>query len=50
MGDPEPDGYYHVRYTPKGHELNPTGTTEAEFVIYDVAGQKYEIPAVIETP
>jgi hypothetical protein len=50
MTGPEPDGYYHVRYTPHGDELNPIGTTDIEFVIHDVAGQKYEVPALITTP
>ena len=50
MTDLQADGYHHIRYSPQGDELNPIGTTDIEFVIYDVAGQKYEVPAVIETP
>jgi len=50
MTGPEPDGYYRIRYIPKGAELNRIGTTEVEFVVYDVAKQPHYVTARIETP
>lgn len=47
---PEPDGYYRVRYLPGGNELNPTGTTEVEFVIHDLAGNRHEKFLTLQTP
>ncbi len=50
ISDPGPDGYYHVRYQPTGDELNPTGTTEVEFTIYDMVGQPHRARATLTTP
>jgi hypothetical protein len=50
MTGPEPDGYYRVRYVPDGGEINRTGTTDVEFVVYDVAKQPHYVSAQIETP
>lgn len=50
ISGPEPDGSYRIRYQPKGRELNPVGTTEVEFVIYDVAGRPYRVSSTIDTP
>ena len=50
MTGPEPDGYYRIRYVPGGDELNPTGTTEVEFVIEDVTGHRHEARATLDTP
>ncbi len=47
---PEPDGSYRIRYQPAGSELNPVGTTEVEFVIYDVAGRSYRVASTFATP
>ena len=47
---PEPDGYYRIRYPPKGSELNPIGMTEVEFKIYDVLGQPHYATATLESP
>ncbi len=50
LSGPEPDGVYRVEYLPKGNELNPTGTTEAEFTILDVNGRRPEAAATLDTP
>lgn len=50
MTGPEPDGYYRVGYRPSGDELNPTGTTEVEFTIYDTSGQSHYASVTLETP
>jgi len=47
---PGPDGYYRVRYQPVGNELNPTGTTDVRFTIYDQSGQPHHASLTIETP
>lgn len=47
---PDADGRYHVHYDPNGRQLNPTGTTDVTFVIYDRAGQVHEASAAIDTP
>ena len=47
---PEPDGYYRVSYRPKGNELNPVGTTDVEFEIYDTAGFPHYASTTLETP
>ena len=50
MTGPEPDGYYRIVYVPRGDELNPTGTTEVEFVIEDVTGHRHETRTTLNTP
>lgn len=50
MTGPEPDGYYRVRYQPRGNELSPIGTTEVEFTVYDTSGQSHYASARLETP
>ncbi len=50
ISGPGSDGSYRVRYHPKGSELNPVGTTQVEFVIYDVAGRLYRVSSTLETP
>jgi hypothetical protein len=47
---PEPDGYYRIRYVPSGMELNPIGTTEVEFVVYDTAGHPHYASTTLDTP
>jgi len=47
---PEPQGYYRVTYSPKGTEVNPTGTTDVEFIIFDAGGQRHAAAQTIETP
>ena len=47
---PEPDGYYRISYQPTGNELNPVGTTEVEFTIYDTLGQPHYAHATLKTP
>ena len=47
---PDADGYYRVRYTPTGGQLNPVGKTEVEFVIYDLAGHRHRVTAELDTP
>ncbi len=44
------DGSRWVAYLPSGDQLNPTGTTEVEFSIYDVAGNRMTFTETIETP
>ncbi len=50
LSGPETDGLYRVRYLPTGNELNPTGTTTAEFSIFDVNGRRPEAVIVLDTP
>ena len=50
LTDRGPDGGCRVRYTPKGDELNPTGTTDVEFLIYDTAGNPHHASATLDTP
>ncbi|MGB2988306.1 MAG: hypothetical protein WBE26_20745 [Phycisphaerae bacterium] len=47
---PGADGHYRIRYTPKGAELNPIGTTDVEFVIYDTAGNPHYASTTLDTP
>lgn len=44
------DGRYTVTYEPRGDELNPTGTTDIEFTVYDQAGRCHEVTATLDTP
>jgi hypothetical protein len=50
MTGPQPDGYVYIRYRPGGDELSSIGTTEVEFEIYDVAGQRHSVSATLDTP
>lgn len=50
LSGPDGMGFYHVRYSPTGAELNATGTTEVEFVIFDVAGQRHRVASDLPTP
>jgi len=50
IGGPEPDGYYHVQYSPTGGQLNPTGTTDVEFTIHDLGGQRHVVSQTLNTP
>ena len=50
LSGPDPGGLYTVRYRPTGNQLNPTGTTEVEFAIYDRSGQPHRKSQTIETP
>jgi len=50
IGDPEPDGYYHVQYSPTGGQLNPTGATDVEFTIHDIGGQRHVVSQTLNTP
>ena len=47
---PDADGRYQVTYRPGGDELNPNGTTEIEFEVYDVSRTSHRITTRIETP
>jgi len=47
---PGPDGYYHVTYAPSGQELNKTGTTDVDFTIYDLVGQRHTVSQTLDTP
>lgn len=44
------DGRYTVTYEPRGDEINPTGTTEIEFTVYDQAGSCHTVSATLDTP
>lgn len=44
------DGSRWVAYLPTGDQLNPTGTTDVEFTIYDVAGNRMTFTDTLETP
>ncbi len=50
ISDENADGSRWVAYLPTGDQLNPTGTTEVEFSIYDVAGNRMTFTDTIETP
>jgi hypothetical protein len=47
---PSPDGYYRVTYPPSGDDLNKTGTTDVDFTIYDLAGQRHTVATTLDTP
>ncbi|UCF32364.1 MAG: hypothetical protein JSV78_08505 [Phycisphaerales bacterium] len=47
---PQPGEVYRIRYVPKGDEVNPTGQTDVELTIYDMAGQPHQVTAKIDTP
>ena len=47
---PDADRRYRIHYLPKGNELNPIGTTDVDFIIYDRAGQAHEVSLTIDTP
>jgi hypothetical protein len=44
------DGSRWVAYLPTGDHLNPTGTTDVEFSIYDVAGNRLTFTDTLQTP
>ena len=50
ISGPEPNGYYRVEYLPTGGQLNPTGTTDIEFTIYDLGGQRHVVSQTLNTP
>ena len=50
LDGPEPNGYYRVEYQPTGEQLNPTGTTEVEFSVYDLGGQRHVVSQTLNTP
>jgi len=50
IGGPESDGYYRVEYRPTGGQLNPTGTTDVEFTIHDLGGQRHVVSQTLSTP
>jgi hypothetical protein len=50
IGGPESDGYYRVEYRPTGGQLNPTGTTDVEFTIHDLGGQRHVVSQTLNTP
>ena len=50
LDGPEPNGYYRVEYQPTGEQLNPTGTTEVEFSVYDLGGQRHVVSQTLSTP
>ena len=47
---PGSDGYYRVEYRPTGGQLNPTGTTDVEFTIHDLGGQRHVVTQTLSTP
>ena len=50
LDGPEPNGYYRVEYQPTGAQLNPTGTTEVEFSVYDLGGHRHVVSQTLSTP
>lgn len=50
IGGPGADGYYRVEYYPTGDQLNPTGTTDVEFTIHDLGGQRHVATQTLSTP
>ncbi|UCG16889.1 MAG: hypothetical protein JSV19_02410 [Phycisphaerales bacterium] len=44
------DGRYTITYEPRAEELNPIGTTEIEFTVYDQTGRCHEVTATLDTP
>ena len=47
---PDADGRYRVTYRPGGDELDPNGSTEVEFEVYDVSRTPHRTTKRIETP
>ena len=47
---PSADGFYRVSYAPSGDETNKTETTDVEFAIYDLAGQRHTVVQTLQTP
>ncbi|HRX85565.1 MAG TPA: hypothetical protein P5572_11155 [Phycisphaerae bacterium] len=45
-----PAGGWHITYDPAADEVNPTGTTRAEFSFYDRAGNRHEYRTELPTP
>jgi len=50
ISDENADGSRWVAYLPTGDQLNPTGTTDVEFSIYDVAGNRMTFTETLQTP
>ena len=50
ISGPKPDGIYHITYEPNGDEVNPIGTTKAQFRIYDLNGNAHEAQTILDTP
>jgi hypothetical protein len=44
------DGVYHITYIAGSEEINPIGTTDAELIVYDRAGERRTVAVTIETP
>ena len=47
---PDEQMAYRIEYWPDGDELNPSGTTDVEFVIYDVSGTPHYVSKSLNTP
>ena len=47
---PDEKGVFTVRYEPKWDQVNLTGTTQAEFTVYDLAGRQHCIDTEFLTP
>lgn len=50
ISDENADGSRWVAYLPTGDQLNPSGTTDVEFSIYDVAGNRMTFTETLQTP
>jgi|GEM_PF-2382821 len=50
MSGPDTAGRYRVKYVPSGTELNPTGSTQAVFIISDRSGKTHRLEETILTP
>lgn len=50
LDGPGLDGYYHVRYRPRGDEVNAAGSTPVTFDISDRAGIPHTAKATLATP
>ena len=44
------DGGYTISYLPRGDELNPTGTTDIEFTVYDQNARRHALSQKLATP
>ncbi|MFQ5491014.1 MAG: hypothetical protein ACE5GE_09860 [Phycisphaerae bacterium] len=50
LSGPDASGNYTLVYEPDGDEIDPSGQTEARFIIYDLAGQQHTFELTLATP
>jgi hypothetical protein len=47
---PDDDGYYRVRYAPSGVQVNASGSTDVQLIVYDSAGHPHTVRGRISMP